>query len=29
MAEGGGNQPDQLPAALQQSYAVVEKLLNS
>ena len=29
MAEGGGNQPDQLPAALQQSYAVVEKLLTS
>ena len=29
MAEGGGNQPDQLPAALQQSYAVVERLLTS
>jgi alanyl-tRNA synthetase len=29
MAEGGGNQPDQLPAALQQSYTVVEKLLTS
>jgi alanyl-tRNA synthetase len=29
MAEGGGNQPDQLPNALQQSYSVVEKLLTS
>jgi len=29
MAEGGGNQPDQLPNALQQSYTVVEKLLRS
>ena len=29
MAEGGGNQPDQLPAALQQSYSVVERLLTS
>jgi alanyl-tRNA synthetase len=29
MAEGGGNQPDQLPVALQQSYAVVERLLSS
>jgi alanyl-tRNA synthetase len=27
MAEGGGNQPDQLPNALQQSYSVVERLL--
>jgi alanyl-tRNA synthetase len=27
MAEGGGNQPDQLPNALQQSYNVVERLL--
>jgi alanyl-tRNA synthetase len=28
MAEGGGNQPDKLAAALQESYKVVEKLLN-
>jgi alanyl-tRNA synthetase len=27
MAEGGGNQPDQLPNALQQSYSVIERLL--
>jgi alanyl-tRNA synthetase len=27
MAEGGGNQPEQLPNALQQSYSVVERLL--
>jgi alanyl-tRNA synthetase len=27
MAEGGGNQPDQLPNALQQSYSVVKRLL--
>jgi alanyl-tRNA synthetase len=29
MAEGGGNQPDQLPAALEQSYSVVQRLLTS
>ena len=28
MAEGGGNQPENLEAALQQSYSVVERLLN-
>jgi len=29
MAEGGGKRPDQLPAALEQSYSVVERLLTS
>jgi alanyl-tRNA synthetase len=29
MAEGGGNQPEKLDEALQASYAVVEKLLQS
>src|SRR5215213_6025540 len=28
MAEGGGNQPENLPAALQKSYEVVERLMN-
>ncbi|HEY4422724.1 MAG TPA: alanine--tRNA ligase [Pyrinomonadaceae bacterium] len=28
MAEGGGNQPENLSAALQKSYEVVERLLN-
>ncbi len=28
MAEGGGNQPDKLKEALQQSYGVVERLLS-
>jgi alanyl-tRNA synthetase len=28
MAEGGGNQPENLPAALQKSYDIVERLLN-
>jgi len=27
MAEGGGNQPENLPAALEKSYEVVERLL--
>jgi alanyl-tRNA synthetase len=29
MAEGGGNQPEQLPVALEQSYSVVKRLLTS
>src|ERR1700752_1476868 len=29
MAEGGGSQPDKLADALNQSYAVIEKLLNA
>jgi alanyl-tRNA synthetase len=28
MAEGGGNQPENLPTALEKSYEVVERLLN-
>ena len=28
MAEGGGNQPENLPAALEKSYEVVERLLS-
>jgi len=28
MAEGGGNQPENLASALQKSYEVVEKLLS-
>jgi alanyl-tRNA synthetase len=28
MAEGGGNQPENLAAALQKSYEVVERLLS-
>jgi len=28
MAEGGGNQPENLAAALQKSYDVVERLLS-
>jgi hypothetical protein len=28
MAEGGGSQPEKLSAALEQSYSVVEQLLN-
>ena len=28
MAEGGGNQPEKLSAALEQSYSVVEQLLS-
>ena len=28
MAEGGGNQPEKLPEALEASYGVIERLLS-
>jgi hypothetical protein len=29
MAEGGGSQPEKLGAALEESYGVIERMLNS